>query len=81
MIKYILLQKVLKTFSENRKEIINDAIIIDIAENGIKIDCINKFRYTGIPHILLSKYEKHVISAEIQKLLKKGVIKVCTHKP
>ena len=44
---------------------------MNLAENGIKIDFINKLRYTGIPQILQSKYEKCVKSAEIQKILKK----------
>lgn len=48
---------------------------MNLAENGIKIDFINKLRYTGIPQILHSKYEKCVISAEIQKIKKKGAIK------
>lgn len=48
---------------------------MNLAENGIKIDFINKLRYRGIPQILHSKYEKCVISAEIQKIEKKGAIK------
>ena len=63
------------------KQIINYAIILNIAENGIKINLVKKLRYTGVPHILHRKYEKRVISAKVQKLLKKGLIKVCTHKP
>ena len=64
----------IKNFIENWKEIASDSIILDIVENGLKIDFLiipGNLKVPQVPHCVS---EQEIITTEIKSLLKKGVI-------
>ena len=64
----------IKNFIENWKEITSDSIILDIVENGLKIDFLNIPDNLKVPQILHCVSEQEIITTEIKSLLRKGVI-------
>ena len=64
----------IKNFMENWKEITTDSIILDIVENGLKIDFLNIPDNLKVPQILHCVSEQEIITTEIKSLLRKGVI-------
>ena len=59
------------------KNITSDRFIIDIVRRGLKIDFESKPHRNYVPKLSYNPEEQEVISLEIKKLLKKGVIKQC----
>ena len=66
-----------KFFYLNWKSITNDEIILDIIENGLKIDFKKRPINICVPKIYHSTKERQIINSEFQKLLDKGVIVQC----
>ena len=64
----------IKNFIENWKEITSDSIILDIVENGLKIDFLNILGNLKVPRIHHCVSEQEIITTEIRFLLRKGVI-------
>ena len=64
----------IKNFMENWKEITTDSIILDIVENGLKIDFLNILGNLKVPQIPHCVSEQEIITTEINSLLRKGVI-------
>ena len=59
---------------ENWKDFKNDSIILDIVENGLKIDFLNITGNLKVPRIPHRASEKENISIEIKSLFRKEVI-------
>ena len=59
------------------EETTSDRIILDIIQNGLKTDLIEKINITCSPNIRHSEHEKCIINEEIKKLLQRGVIIKC----
>ena len=64
----------IKNFIENWKEITSDSIILDIVENGLKIEFLNIPCNLKVPQISHCVSEQEIITTEINSLLRKGVI-------
>ena len=64
----------IKNFIENWKEITSDSIILDIVENGLKIDFLSIPGNLTVPQIPHCASEQEIITTEIKYLLRKGVI-------
>ena len=64
----------IKNSIENWKEITSDSIILDIVENGLKIDFLNIPGNLKVPQIPHCVSEQEIITTEINSLLRKGVI-------
>ena len=64
----------IKNFIENWKEITSDSIILDIVENGLKIDFLNIPGNLKVPQIPHCVSEQEIITTEIRSLLRKGII-------
>ena len=64
----------IKNFIENWKEIRSDSIILDIVENGLKIEFLNIPGNLKVPQIPHCVSEQEIITTEIKSLLRKGVI-------
>ena len=64
----------IKNFIENWKEIASDSIILDIVENGLKIDFLiipGNLKVPQVPHCVS---EQEIITTEIKSLLKKELL-------
>ena len=59
---------------ENLKDITSDSIILDIVENGPKIDLLSILGNLKVPQIPHCVSDQEIISTEIKSLLRKGVI-------
>ena len=59
---------------ENLKDITSDYIILDIVENGPKIDLLSILGNLKVPLIPHCVSDQEIISTEIKSLLRKGVI-------
>ena len=64
----------IKNFIENWKEIASDSIILDIVENGLKIDLLNIPGNLKVPQVPHCVSQQEIITTEIKSLLRKGVI-------
>ena len=64
----------INNFIENSKETTSDSIILDIVENGLKIDFLNTPDNLKVRQILHCVSEQEIITTEIKSLLRKGVI-------
>ena len=65
----------IKNFIENWKEITSDSIILDIVENGLKIDFLNTpGNLEGLSNSSHCVSEQEIIFTGIKYLLRKGVI-------
>ena len=62
-----------KNFIENWKEITSDPIILDIVENGLKIDFLSIPGNLKLPQIPHCVSEQEIITTEIKSPLRKGV--------
>ena len=56
------------------KDITSDSIILDIVENGPKIDLLSILGNLKVPQIPHCVSDQEIISMKIQSLLRKGVI-------
>ena len=67
----------IKNYLGNWEKITSDNVILDIIENGLKIEFLGSPPTSRPYRLKFSEKEENFISAEIDKLVKKGVIQEC----